>query len=310
MQVLTDSIKPFNTRRPVFLTIGMFDGMHLGHLELIRQLAFWARSVAGFTAVLTFDRHPRSTVSDYTPPLITPREQKLYILSRLGVDGVAELSFTREVAELSATQFLSDIVAGGLKARGVLLGFNNRFGKGGEGDFRLLRSLAPELGLKARQARGVWLGGVPISSTQIRNTVSEGNLSRAEFFLGRKFSIFGKVVHGKNLGNKLGYPTANLKLAQTLTPPPGIYSSITRVDNRFHASSTYITERDGMAEPGKPLVETHIMDFNEDIYGKFIEVVLIEFLRSDRKFADTDGLACQIKQDVQHSYVSACNVKI
>ena len=197
-----------------------------------------------------------------------------------------------------------------MNARGVLLGFNNRFGKGGKGNFSLLRKVGKEIGLQSRQGRGIWLGGSPISSTHIRNAIQEGNLQKAEFFLGRKYSILGTVVTGKQVGRQIGYPTANVEMSHTLLPPPGVYSSITRVRNSFFPSATFISPFSNGRLDMKPLVETHIMGFKEEVYGSEIEIILVEFLRGDRKFDDLMSLKNQISSDVRQSLISASKVQI
>ena len=310
IQCLVGTDHRFATQRPVFVTLGMFDGMHLGHLSLIRQLSSWARSKAGFSAVLTFDKHPRSVINGESPPLITPLDHKKYLLSRLGIDGVIVLPFEKVVAEISASDFIKGILKNQLNTKGVLLGFNNRFGKGGEGNFSLLRKVGKEIGMESRQGKGIWLGGTPISSTQIRNAIREGNLQKAEFYLGRKYSILGTVVKGKQVGRQLGYPTANVQMSHTLVPPPGVYSSITRVRNLFFPSATFISPFSNGVSQENPLVETHIMGFNEEVYGSQIEIILIEFLRGDRKFADLPTLKQQITTDVRQSLISASKVII
>ncbi len=307
MRTITGHDNGFGTRRPVYATVGMFDGMHAGHLALVRKLVFWARVKGAFCAVVTFDRHPREVVGAEPPPLITPLSQRLYILERLGLDGTAVLPFDEGLASLSAEEFVTEVLAKGLGVKGILLGFNNRFGRGGRGDYALLSRMGGELGIEVRRGPEVWMGGAPLSSTRIREAVRAGRLALAEKLLGRRYSVFGRVTAGKGIGHELGFPTANIEPLHALIPPCGVYASITRVGNAFHPSATYVGRKE---EGGCTVVETHIMGFEGDLYGEEIEVVPLERIRGERRFADAGALRRAIAEDVKRSYTIACGVRL
>ncbi len=309
MQVQNGSDQRFDTRRPVFLTLGMFDGMHQGHLALIRHLLHWARSRAGFAAILTFDRHPRGITRGTAPPAITPISQKIYLASRLGVDGMVVLPFTRELADVPAMEFLKSTIIEGLGAKNILIGFDNRFGKGGEGSFDMLRTVAPELGLSVRQGTPVRLGGASISSTAIREAVQNGKLALAEKLLGRKFSGFGTVVSGQQKGHGRGFPTANIKPLHSLAPPPGIYATITRLGNSFHPSATFVAP-DAYESSGSRLVESHLIGYEGDLYGAEIEVIFLEHIRTNKRFEHSAALTAAIADDVRRAYTAACSIRL
>lgn len=310
MQTLYGIDRTFDTRRPIFATMGMFDGMHLGHLALLRQLIVWAKTHGGYSSVITFDRHPREVVFSNSPRIITPLNQKLYILSRLGVEGTIVIPFTDEIAQMEAESFIESVLVSRFGVKGVLLGFNNRFGKNGEGNFALLRRVGSKHGLISRQAHQLTAGGYTLSSTLIRDAVSKGNLAMAERLLGRKYSIFGKVIHGKRVGRNLGFPTANIEVAHTLLPPCGIYAAITRVANDFYPSAVFIGPKSLCDDGLPPNVESHLIGVTADLYGKDIEIILIEFLRSDQRFVDKQALSVAIRNDVRNAYRAACEVKI
>ena len=313
MQILEGTFNPFATKRPVYITMGMFDGVHLGHLALIRQLTYHCRARGAFSAVLTFDRHPRGVViKSPPPPLITPLEQRIYLLSRLGIEGIVVMPFTREVAAIPAADFVREVLVNNLKVKGVLLGFNNKFGAGGQGDYSLLVNLGKELGLDIGKGPEVIVGNRILSSTRIRDAIQEGRLALAENLLGRKFSIFGRVEKGEGVGHRLGFPTANIHPLHSLIPPNGVYASITRVGCRFFPSATFIDcGKSGDLKGVKGnLVESHLIGLKEDIYGKEIEVILLEYFRSQRPFDHESDLRNAIAADVRRAYIVACEVKI
>ncbi|MFA4985268.1 MAG: riboflavin biosynthesis protein RibF [Candidatus Brocadiia bacterium] len=290
-------------------TLGMFDGMHLGHIALLRQLIFWTRGRGGFCAVVTFDRHPRSVIGGGAPNQITSLEQKLYIFEHLGIDGTAVVTFDSDTAAMPPEDFVRKVLVGRLGTRAVLLGFNNRFGKGGSGDYALLCKMAPELGLTVRQGTSLWSGGAPISSTEIRTAVSRGDMNSAERMLGRKFSFWGVVMPGKQVGRQLGFPTVNLDARGRLAPPPGVYAAITRVGSEFLASAAFVAPSEGASEY-VGAVESHIIGRNMELYGREVEIIFVEYLRANRKFDTYDDLKQAIASDVRAAYTACSTVRI
>jgi riboflavin kinase/FMN adenylyltransferase len=296
-------------RRPV-VTLGVFDGVHIGHRFVIDHVVTLARERTGDGIVVTFGRHPRAVIENRSPKLITSLPHRLRIFGQLGVAATVVLEFDEHLRQMPARVFARRVFAETLGAELVLLGYNNRFGRGGEGDIDLLAEVGREAGFEARQMDEVRVGEDPVSSTKIRHAILEGDLEGAALMLGRPVSVFGTVVRGDGIGRKLGFPTANLDLHHEVRPPPGVYGCEvvnghgrlfglvnigvrpTRADPFPAGDATLWESRDR-----KEIVEVHVMDFQGDLYGEDLEVFFLLRLRSEQRFADLDSLVEQIKRD-------------
>jgi len=299
IRIGNDLVAPRSLGRPV-ATIGTFDGVHRGHQRVLADLRNWAAELGARALVVTFNRSPRTVTRRQKVPCITSLEHRLVLFERLGIDACAVLRFDRRLRETSARDFIVGHLCRRLRVRGVLLGFNCRFGRGGEGDYALLRQLAAEgICLARRSARPATVGGERISSSMIRQAIEAGELRKAERMLGRPVLLLGTVMRGRGLGSKLGFPTANLDLHQEVRPPSGVYISAARVGSKWLPALTSIGRRLTFPRPPrKDVVEVFIPGVNRVMYGKDIEVRFIRKLRDQARFASAGELVEQIQKDV------------
>lgn len=291
----------FPGARPI-VTLGMFDGVHLGHRAVLQETLSWARALGAPALVLTFDRHPaRLLAPDSAPDMITSLEHRLLLIETLGLDAAWVLSFTPELAALPALDFARRYFYGTLHAQGIVLGHTAHFGNGAAGSITLLRSLADTHTCPVREVPGIEVDGSPVSSTAIRDAVRSGDLPRAEAMLGRFPSVLGTVVEGLGVGRTLGFPTLNLDPHHELFPPMGVYASRARCGDTVWDAVTNIGLRPTVREEKEPLIETHLFDFSGDLYGQVVEVSFLEKLRDEVRFPDHDALKAQIAHDLQHA---------
>ncbi len=285
-------------KNPV-LTIGNFDGVHLGHLALFEKVKERAAKLKGQSAVMTFQPHPIKVMKPGNgPPLITPTRQKLSLIEKSGIDIIFCIPFTKQFAAITARQFIEDILIARIGIKEIIVGYDYTFGNRREGDIEYLRKAGDHLGFTVHEVKPVQIDHTLVSSTSIRNLIREGELRKAEKLLGRKYQISGTVVKGKNRGARLlGFPTANLRLADELTPRPGVYAVKVHLDNRVYDGVTNIGYNPTFGN-GQFSVETHLLDFSEDLLEKDIRVDFIERLRSEKGFDTLEQLSSQIAKDV------------
>lgn len=286
--------------------LGMFDGVHLGHQRVIGRAIEWAAETGAQSLIYTFEKHPRLIVGDASPLFITSLKHKLIILEQLGVARCVALDFDEQMAGMSARDFA--VAAFGCAA-GVVLGYDQRFGRKREGDAALLRAVGDERGFKVEVVEPVTLRGSVVSSTALRRAITSGRLELATEMLGRRPSVFGTVVSGEGRGRNIGFPTANLDLAGEVHPPEGVYRTQSIVLGKRCSSVTNIGRRPGfMVEGGAPdsapAVETHILDFRGDLMGEDMEVIFFEKMRNEVRCRSEEELMRLIASDVE--YVRAC----
>ncbi len=285
------------------VTLGVFDGVHRGHAELIGRVVAAARERDCRAVVVTFDRHPTVLLAHRPAPAITSLDHRLHLFGTLGVDACVVVQFTPEVAQMPAEEFARRVFHDLLGARLLVLGFDARFGRGREGDVELCRRLGPEMGWDVESLPPVRIGGRPVSSTAIRQAIERGDLEEAEHLLGRPFSLYGTVVSGEARGRRLGYPTANLDLHNELLPPEGIYATHLFVDGEGLPSVTSIGRQPTFPEDGhtEPVVEVHAIGCRVDLYGHDVEAQFVKRLRGQVAFADAEALCEQIARDVEEA---------
>lgn len=292
---------PLSGARPI-VTLGMFDGVHLGHRAVFREVRSWAQALGAPTLVLTFDQHPRlRTAPASAPEMITSLEHRLLLMEQMGLDAAWVLSFTEDLAALPALDFARRYFHETLHAQGIVLGTKARFGKGASGGIPLLRSLANAHDCPVREVGGIDVEGEPVSSTAIRQAVRDGDLARAEAMLGRAPSVLGTVVEGIGVGRTLGFPTLNLDPHHELFPPLGVYACRARCGDTVWDAVTNIGLRPTVREEKAPLIETHLLDFSGELYGQVVEVSFLEKLRDEKRFPDHDALRHQILLDVENA---------
>jgi len=289
--------------RPNAVTIGNFDGIHLGHQAMLARLSARAASVGGAPTVLTFEPHPREIFTpDAAPSRLTTLREKLEILRNLGVAHVHVCKFTRPFAALSAEDFVRRILVEGLKARYVLVGDDFRFGAKRAGDFALLQALGKEYGFEAEALHTVEAAGQRASSTAVREALAAGDMATAAQLLGRPYSISGRVVGGDQLGRKIGYPTANIQLKHNKPPVKGIFAvRIQGLEQPDWPGVASLGTRPTVHANGKPTLEVHLFNFNRSIYREHLRVEFLHKLRDEAKFPNLEALIAQIDLDAQQA---------
>lgn len=289
--------------RPNALTIGNFDGVHLGHQAMLARLTAQAAAVGGLPTVLTFEPHPREVFTPAAAPTrLTSLREKLEILQGLGVAHVHVCRFTRAFAALSAEEFVRHILVEGLKARYVLVGDDFRFGVGRAGDFDLLAELGRRYGYQAEALRTVEAAGQRASSTAVREALAAGDMALAAQLLGRPYSISGRVVGGDRLGRKIGYPTANIQLKHNRPPLAGIFAvRVQGLERPDWPGVASLGTRPTLHANGKPTLEVHLFDFDRTIYRTHLRVEFLHKLRDEAKFSSLEALVAQIDRDARQA---------
>ena len=285
-------------RRPTVLTLGVFDGLHLGHQEIVRTVVERALLVDAIPTVVTFDPHPRQVLKPETaPPLLQTFNQKMEGLRHLGIQQVIVLEFNQELSSLSAEEFVQRFIVDALSAREVYLGKGFAFGNQRRGNIELLQKLSNKFEFYAAEVHEVQLRGHRISSTMIRRLLKAGRVNLARRMLGRAYGIEGLVTRGYGIGRKLLYPTANLQIQNRVLPADGVYVTLSLVDGIWRRSVTNIGKRPTFGSESESKVETHLIDFDEDLLEKTIRVRVLHRLRGEKKFSGVDQLRLQIASD-------------
>jgi len=286
--------------RKVCLAIGFFDGVHLGHQQIIRQTLADARQHNAVALVLTFDRHPNSIVAPArVPSLIYSLPQKLRTIESLGVEHLLVVPFNRQFSEQPGEAFVRGLVRDLGSIQSICVGADFVFGHKRSGDVALLKQLGAGIGFSVHGLAAVSLDGRVVSSTRIREAIRAGKLDAASQMLGRPYAISGRVMEGDKLGRQLGFPTANLETTGLALPPNGVYAGLATVKQKSYCVAVNIGFRPTMV-PAKPelRVEAHLLDFNGRLYGTELDVVIGEKLRDERKFGSPAELRAQIARDI------------
>ncbi|GAF01898.1 bifunctional riboflavin kinase/FAD synthetase [Saccharicrinis fermentans] len=285
----------------VTVTIGMFDGVHLGHAKLLQHLVQKAKENKGQSAVLSFWPHPRLVLNQEPESLqfITTLEEKTKIISRFGIDHLILIPFNKELASLTAERFIEDFLIDKIKMSHLVVGYNHRFGKDRLADFNVYTSLSKKLNFGISRVDAVYMEGKAISSTVIRQLLNEGKIEEARRMLGYDYSIYGTVTGGQRLGRRLGYPTANIRPNENykLIPSSGVYACTIQVMGKKYGGMLNIGVRPTVDSNNELTIEAHILDFNQDIYSEEVEVTFIKKIREEKKFDGVDGLIEQLHSD-------------
>ena len=298
---IEDELAGFSPQKEMLLTIGVFDGVHLGHKYLISQLKKQAAARGLLTGVVTFRRHPVELLSPDTHlPYLTSLDEKVHLLRQEGVDAVVPLSFTGELAGLRAAEF-TGLLQKHLKMAGLVVGPDFALGKGREGDVEALKKLGQQKGFDVTVIEKAASGKQVISSTAVRAALADGDATKVIDLLGRPFSLEGKVISGDRRGRELGFPTANLEIDREQTlPADGIYATMSYVGGQGYKSVTNIGVRPTFDDKRRT-VETYILDFSGDIYGRDLKIDIIARLRGEKKFDSIEDLKTQMTEDVRQS---------
>jgi riboflavin kinase / FMN adenylyltransferase len=296
MEVLHDLASLQSLRGPVYLAIGIFDGVHRGHQALIEEARADAAKTGGTAVVMTFEPHPMMFFQRAEPPLrlSSPRHKEL-LLRRQGVTHLAVLPFEAARAGQTAEEFVGDLRAACRPLGGIVVGADWKFGKGRSGNVELLKQLG---GFEVDGIPAVAIEGEVISSTAIRLAVARGDLAFAEKALGRPYAVLGKVVAGQKMGQKLGFPTANIDAAGLQLPPDGVYAVRARLGEKVFNGIANLGIRPTVSYDSKRVLEVHLFEFEGDLYGMDIEAEFLRFVRGEREFGSLDDLRTQIARDI------------
>src|SRR5438876_10014450 len=287
--------------RKVCVAIGMFDGVHLGHQQVIRQTIEDARQHEGIAVAITFDRHPNSVVApDRNPPLIYSLSQKLRVIESLGIDTTLLIHFHKEFSQIPGEQFIQGLARDFGAIHSLCVGSAFTFGHKRSGNVALLKRLGQELNFIVHGLASVSLDGTTVSSTRIREATGAGSLEGASQMLGRTYSLASKVIRGDQLGRQLGFPTANLDPDYLVIPPTGVYAAHAQVQGRLHRAVVNIGTRPTLRSPQPKLqIEAHLLDVSMDLYSQEMEIAFVDKLRDEKKFSSTEALQKQIRSDIE-----------
>jgi riboflavin kinase/FMN adenylyltransferase len=284
------------------LTIGTFDGVHLGHRKIIDRLNEIAREIKGESVIFTFDPHPRKVISpdESNLRLLTSLDEKIELFEQSGIDHLIIYPFTPEFAQLTYSEFVEQILVGQIHTKFLVVGYDHKFGKNRQGDFEFLKNCADRLGFRIEKLDVLLMNESNISSTKIREAIQHGDIDTANRFLGYPFAIHGIVVEGQKLGRQIQFPTANIETLDPdkIIPGYGVYVVQVKVAGKLYQGMLNIGSRPTVNNNADHRsVEVNIFDFDADIYGEHLEVIFLHKLREEQKFASLDALKDQLAKD-------------
>ncbi len=296
-----DDARPAWLIHPV-VALGVFDGLHRGHLKILERVKHAAAEHAGTPMVVTFDPHPSQVVRpDKAPPLLMTTAQRLAALHANGISYVAVVRFTAELSSWTPETFVERVLVEWLRVGAVSVGANFLFGHQRVGNFNALRVLGQRFGFRADMADPVRYKDFVVSSTRIRRLLTEGRVDEAGALLGHPYAITGRVVEGQHRGRELGFPTANVRTPNELLPLAGVYATTVVIDGAMRPSITNVGLRPTFGDVEGVTVEVHVLDFSGDLYGREIELAFVQRLRDEHRFDDVGGLRNQIEADRRHA---------
>ena len=279
------------------LALGNFDGLHRGHLKIIERVRRGALEHGGTPMAMTFDPHPPRIVRpDKAPPLLMTKAQRLEALHRAGIACVAVVRFTPELSQWDPETFVHRVLVEWLRISKVWVGANFLFGHGRSGNFSTLRTLGQRYGFRAEKIDPVRYKDFVVSSTRVRRLISEGRMDEAGALMGHPYYLDGDIVHGRGRGREIGVPTANLATENELVPPHGVYATTMTIDGIVRAGITNVGVRPTFGESDVS-IETHLLNYDDDLYGRNVRLSFVQRLRDERRFPDIDALRAQIEAD-------------
>ncbi|MCL3779798.1 bifunctional riboflavin kinase/FAD synthetase [Prolixibacteraceae bacterium JC049] len=294
-------IESFNAHRPV-VTIGTFDGVHNGHREVVKQLKNIAQKEQGETVIFTFDPHPRRVVApdDTSLRLLSTTEEKIALFEGLGIDHLVVYPFTKEFAQLKYDEFIQQILVDKLKMAHLVVGYDHKFGRNREGGFEFLKECANKLNFGISQLKVLSMNDTNISSTEIRGALNDGDIVKANGFLGYSYGMKGLVVKGQQIGRTIDFPTANIQVNDSfkIIPSDGVYAVWAEVEGIRYKGMLNIGSRPTVNnDESDKSIEVHLFDFNQDIYQKEMNVFFVDKIRNEQKFKSVDELKDQLEKD-------------
>ena len=301
MKIWSD-INNFQKPKNAVVSIGTFDGVHVGHQKLIKNLRQIAGKTDGETVLVSFYPHPRMVLfpDDNELKILNTEEEKAELLEKFGIDHLIVIPFTKKFSRLTSLEFIRDIVSNKIGTKKLVIGYNHHFGRNREGGFKNLKELGPVYGFEVKEISAIDVNNIEVSSTKIREALQKGNISKANSYLGYEYSLSGKVVKGNQLGKELGYPTANVEVHDKykLVPADGIYA-VAAVHDSVQYKGMMSIGFNPTVDGKKRTIEVNIFDFDKDIYGQELRVSFREWLRKEKKFSDLEKLKKQLAADKQ-----------
>jgi riboflavin kinase/FMN adenylyltransferase len=293
------SIEDYNEVKRSVVTIGTFDGIHLGHKKILSRLIKSSKNKDLNSVVLTFFPHPRIILNKYNEvKMIDTLDEKIIHLNEIGIDSLVIHPFDKNFSLLSANQFIKDFLVDKLKIKHIIIGYDHRFGKGREASVTDLKNYADDYDFTVEEIKAQEIEKITVSSTKIRNSINQGDIKTTEKYLGRSFNLTGKIVKGDGLGKKINYPTANIFIEETykIIPKDGVYLVETIIEDKLFNGMMNIGHRPTIGTNVKS-IEVHLFNFNEDIYGKVISIKMISKIRDEKKFSSIEALKEQLVKD-------------
>jgi riboflavin kinase/FMN adenylyltransferase len=303
LKILYDWKEIRNQFKNVVVALGNFDGVHVGHQQLISSMVTEAKNINGTSVVFTFQPHPLQVLLGEAPRMLISQQTKEAIFREMGVDVLLLIPFTEKFARLSPEEFIEKILVEGLDAKSIFVGYNYTFGRNGFGTAKTLENEGSRYGFKVNIIKQVAVTEVPVSSTLIRNLLNSGEVEEAAKFLGGSFFVEGEVEEGEKRGRQLGFPTANIMIKEGFVAPAnGIYAVKAEFDGDCHLGVANLGVKPTFCQKkNQPILEVHLLDFKGNLYGKAMRVNFIKKIREERKFPSVDKLIDQIKSDVEES---------
>ena len=296
------SIDEYNESKSSVVTIGTFDGVHKGHQKVFDKVINASKLSNLSSVVLTFFPHPRIILNKYNDvKMIDTLDEKIDHLEKIGIDHLVIHPFDKKFSLLSANQFIEDYLVEKLKLKHIIIGYDHRFGKGREASITDLKKYSSEFNFVVDEIDAQEIEKIAISSTKIRKSINEGDLETTRVYLGRFFSLTGKVVKGDGLGKQIDYPTANIKIEENykIIPKDGVYYIKTTIDNKLYNGMMNIGHRPTIGSKEKS-IEVNLFNFNRDIYDKTISINVIKKIRDEKKFSSIEALKAQLAKDQEH----------
>ena len=293
------SIEDYDEDKRSVVTIGTFDGIHLGHQKILSRLIKSSKNKDLNSVVLTFFPHPRIILNKYNEvKMIDTLDEKIIHLNEIGIDSLVIHPFDKNFSLLSANQFIKDFLVDKLKIKHIIIGYDHRFGKGREASVTDLKNYADDYDFTVEEIKAQEIEKITVSSTKIRNSINQGDIKTTEKYLGRSFNLTGKIVKGDGLGKKINYPTANIFIEETykIIPKDGVYLVETIIEDKLFNGMMNIGHRPTIGTKNKS-IEVHLFNFNEDIYGKVISIKMISKIRDEKKFSSIEALKEQLVKD-------------
>lgn len=306
----TNTLPAFNN---AVVTIGTFDGVHLGHRSILQEVVRHAHQINGESVLITFDPHPRQVLSPGQEiKLLTPLHRKLELITEAGIDHVVVVPFTKEFSNLSAADYISDFLVALFHPHTIIIGYDHQFGHDRQGNIHLLKQYESGYQYNVVEIPAQLIDEAAVSSTKIRKAITAGHMEDATHMLGRYYTLGGKVIRGRQLGRTIGYPTANIQPhdASQIVPGIGIYAVTVKVQGQKLNGMLSIGHNPTVTDEKKINIEVNLFDFDEDIYDAGLELSFITYLRNEEKFASLDALKEQLAKDKEHTLSALAQIGV